>query len=343
MRILHVLNTNKFSGAENVAITIINKMNKNNEIVYVSPNGKIKEKLKENKIQYEPIKKMSISEIRRIYKKYKPDIIHAHDFRASIIVAFSGLHVKIISHIHKNDPKMKNVNIYSILYALSCLKYSKILMVSPEIGKEFVFNKLIQDKEEIIGNPVDTEKIIKLSGNNKEKRFDIVYLGRLSAEKNPKEFIEIVKEIVKKKPYLKCVMIGDGLEKEDCIKLISKYNLEDNIEMVGFLDNPYKLLKMSKIMCITSNWEGFGLVAAEALTLGVPVIAKNIGGLKDIVDSNCGDLVITREEFINKILNLLNDEMLLKEKSKNAINKAKMIFDIKSYIENLERIYNQNG
>ena len=70
MKILHILNSNKFSGAENVAITIINNMKNDNEIIYVSPEGQIREHLQENNIDYEPVRKVCIKEIKRVIKKY---------------------------------------------------------------------------------------------------------------------------------------------------------------------------------------------------------------------------------------------------------------------------------
>ena len=79
MVILHVLNTGSFSGAENVVISIINEFQKRNieniELIYVSLEGSIRKRLEKEKIKYEPIKKMSVGEIKRVIKKYNPDII----------------------------------------------------------------------------------------------------------------------------------------------------------------------------------------------------------------------------------------------------------------------------
>ena len=90
-KILHILRSNKFSGAENVVCQIINifKTDKNFEMVYVSPEGPIKDTLKEKNINYIPIKKLSFLEIKRVINEYKPDVIHAHDFTASVLVAIT--------------------------------------------------------------------------------------------------------------------------------------------------------------------------------------------------------------------------------------------------------------
>ena len=167
MKIIHILNSNSYSGAENVAMTIINKMKAEHDIIYVSPEGNIRQYLEKNNIRYEPIKKVSIKEIRRVIKKYKPDIIHAHDFTASIIASICGKKVKTISHLHSNPTWIKSINLKTILYLISTIKYNKILLVSKSILNEYIFKKYIQKKSLIIGNPIDINKIIE-QANSKE-------------------------------------------------------------------------------------------------------------------------------------------------------------------------------
>ena len=88
MRILHLLASNKFSGAEHIAVDIIRALQEKYELVYVSPTGEIKEFLGQEKIRYIPLNELSYLEVYRVIKDYKPDIIHAHDYRASCIAAF---------------------------------------------------------------------------------------------------------------------------------------------------------------------------------------------------------------------------------------------------------------
>lgn len=288
MKIIHVLNTSKYSGAENVAISIIEKMKENNEIIYVSLDGDIRKHLEEKNIKFEPVKKLNIKEIRRVIKKYKPDIIHAHDFTASVVCAFACGKIKLISHIHNNSTWLRAINVKSIVYLITSFKYSNIFLVSDSIIKEYIFGNCIKNKSEIIGNPVDVSTIINKANNDSTnmEEYDLVFLGRLSKEKNPTQFIEIVK-LVQDKRGINAVMIGDGPLKEECKELIDKYQLNSVITLKGFLNNPYVILKNSKILCMTSIWEGFGLAAIEALTLGKPVIAPKVGGLPNIVDENC--------------------------------------------------------
>lgn len=340
MKIIHILNSNSYSGAENVAMTIINKMKAEHDIIYVSPEGNIRQYLEKNNIRYEPIKKVSIKEIRRVIKKYKPDIIHAHDFTASIIASICGKKVKTISHLHSNPTWIKSINLKTILYLISTIKYNKILLVSKSILNEYIFKKYIQKKSLIIGNPIDINKIIE-QANSKEidEYYDLAFIGRLTELKNPEKFIEIV-NILKRKLNIKAVMIGTGPMKEKCLDLIKKYNLTDVIILKGFMKNPYNILKNCKILCITSSYEGYGLVAIEALALGKPVVASKVGGLPDIIDEKSGKLSNDITEMVTEIEKLLIDTNYYKNKSKYAIIKAAEINNIDNYIKNLNEIYN---
>lgn len=91
MKVLHVLQSNRYAGAENVACTIIKmfqQSQENIEFFYISPNGKIKEILDKEKIKFIPIKKLSYLQLKKIIDEIKPDIIHAHDFKSSVLCSF---------------------------------------------------------------------------------------------------------------------------------------------------------------------------------------------------------------------------------------------------------------
>ena len=343
MKILHILNTNKFSGAENVAITIINNMKNDNEIVYVSPDGSIRKYLEENQINYEPIEKVCVKEIRRVIKKYNPDIIHAHDFTASIISAMgTPKKIKIISHIHNNNIWIKKINLKTIIYLLSTLRYKKILIVSKSIIDEYVFKKFISKKIKVVGNIINIGKVKKMAQEKKfQEEYDIIFMGRLAEPKQPRKFIEVVKRLKDKFETIKAVIVGDGPLKEQSEQFIKENNLENNIELKGFKKNPYIYLKNSKILCMTSKYEGYGLVAVEALVLGKPVVATDVGGIPNIVNESCGKITSNINEMVDEITKLLNDENYYNEKSKNALKRSQEINDIDKYILKLKEIYSQ--
>lgn len=342
--IIHVLNTGEFSGAENVVISIIKEFQNRDdyEMIYVSLEGNIKNRLEKEKIKYEPVKKVSIGEINRVVRKYKPNIIHAHDFTASIVCACVAGMTPVISHIHNNPPWLKKINIKSLVYAVSCARYKYMLGVSKSVFSEYIFGKLFRRKEKIVGNPISIKAIQEkaLKASDKDS-YDIVFLGRLTEQKNPIEFVEIISEVNMIHP-IKAVMLGEGDLKTEITKKIEELSLNNIIELRGFLENPYGILKESKILCMPSIWEGFGLAAVEALAVGTPVVAARVGGLPGFIDDSCGGICDSKEEFVEKIVDMLQKESIYDEKVSGACERAEELDNIKKYIKKIEQIYCEN-
>lgn len=340
-KVLHVLTSNSYSGAENVVISIINGLKDKFDFLYCSRDGDIRSTLNRDEIKFIPIDKMGIMEIRRVVKLCNPDIIHAHDFRASIVCAFANMNVPIISHLHNNSPWLKNYGLYSFVYLLSSYRFNKILLVSNSIVDEYVFSNFIIDKIKIISNPIHMNRIIeKAKIGDQENDYDVVFVGRLTNQKNPLRFIEIMNDIKSYFPSLKACMIGNGELVKDCRYKIEQLHLANHITLTGFLENPYKVMAKSKILCMTSDWEGFGLVAIEAFSIGLPVVASPVGGLIDIVNSKCGKLCVTNQEYVQEIKKLLSDSSYYTDKSQSALNRAKELDNFLVYCKDMEGIYN---
>lgn len=341
IKVLHLLNTSSYSGAENVAITIIENMPENIHSCYASFDGQIRSKLNHSNIEFRSIKRLSIFEVRRLIKEFNPNIIHAHDFRTSVVSAFSTFKVPILSHLHNNAPWLKSINKFSIIYLISSINFKRIVCVSDSISKEYIFSKYMKKKILTISNPIDVNMIKEKSKENScfNKIYDVAFIGRLSKPKNPIEFIYIIEKLKLKKSKISAIMIGDGDMRIECGNLIRQHNLEQNIDLVGFIDNPFPILSNSKVLCMTSIWEGFGLVAIEALSLGIPVVAKPVGGLVDIVTNDCGKLTSNYDELISEIELLLENTDYRLGKSVNALRQSMKFSNISEFICRLINIY----
>lgn len=342
MKILFLLNSDRYSGAENVVITIIHELKKsdsNYDVLYVSRDGAIRERLLKEDIEFRAISKMTISEIRRVITEYKPDIIHANDFTAAIVSSMTTRKIPIIAHLHNNSPWIKKYNLKSLVFLLSSINYRKILLVSSSIKDEYVFAKYMRDKFVIIGNPISNREVREKAGEGNEKKYDIAFLGRLSLAKNPMRFIWIVDALKKKRGMISAIMIGDGELREICENKIAELNLQNNVQLVGFCENPYPSLSASRIMCMPSDWEGFGLAATEALALGIPVVASNVGGLPGIVNESCGRICEEETEFCEELECLLENKEYYAQKVQGALQRADEIENLNMYMANLRKIY----
>lgn len=337
MKIVHILNTNSFSGAENVCISILKQLQNEKcyHTTYVSLNGPIKAIVEANGLEFYGINKMNTSSIKKMIKELKPDLIHCHDFTVSILTSLSTRTIPIISHLHNNPSWIKTINTKTILYSLTLKRYSYVLGVSQSIFDEFRFTSRIK-KHKVISNPINLEDI---KSNMHEKKYDLIFVGRLTEQKDPLRFINLIPQLYDRFPNLNVVILGDGDLRKKCENFIHTKNLDNKVHLLGFKENRFDFISASKLMCITSKWEGFGLMAIESLALGVPVLTTGVGGLKDIVTDKCGKICTYDNEFIEEAIDLLINHDKYMQKSEMALKRAKELENIDSYMNVLKNIY----
>lgn len=344
LRVIHILNTGSYSGAENIAVTIIRNTvyEQKVEATYVALKGPIENNLKRANVDYILLDRITRNSLRQVIDSVKPDIIHAHDFRTGVLSSLCNTTVPIINHLHNNSPWMRRNGLYSLVYRLASKRFDKILCVSSSVVDEYVYKESIKDKSIVIGNIFDRNRIIRLAGGiDSQKSSDVLFCGRLTEQKNPIRFIDVISEINKTRMHVDAIMIGDGDLKDSVIKYVSDNKLNETIKILGFSDNPYEYFYNTRILCMTSDWEGFGLVAVEALTLGKPVVCTPVGGLVDLVDSSCGRICHDNEEFIDEITKLLSDSEYYENKCNQAINRSVQLDTSTEYINSIIDVYNQ--
>ncbi|UJF15264.1 glycosyltransferase [Jeotgalibaca sp. MA1X17-3] len=145
-KILHVLNTSKLSGAENVAADICMMFDGEYEMYYCSLKGEIENALSNRGINYIPTNKLSIKELKKVIEKYNPDIIHAHDVKATFISSLVAGDIPLVSQLHVNQDDMKKKTMKANLYLLSSFKVKEIIAVSEGCIDDFVYKKFIEKK-----------------------------------------------------------------------------------------------------------------------------------------------------------------------------------------------------
>ena len=193
-KIVFIMPNKGYSGAENVVIQIIRGINKEYDCYYVSEKGIISEYLEKYSIKHIVTdKNLDINELKKILETIMPDIVVATDYRASVKVSQIKGKWKIISHLHNNQSWIKKINVKSLIFLISSIRFKKIFIVSESIKNEYIFSKLINKKMVNISNPISCEEIIKKSNKYSNKKvYDISFIGRFCEQKEPLKFLEIV-------------------------------------------------------------------------------------------------------------------------------------------------------
>ena len=345
IKVLHLISTSLFSGAENVACQIINLFKSDNgyDMKYCAVIGKNKEALEIRKIPVLKLDKFNIHDIKKAIRDYNPDIIHAHDPKSTIASAIASRGKKIIAHIHSNHRYMRKISIKSCIFHFYIEKrISSIIWVSDSALNEYIFNKKINKKIDsvVLRNVVNPNELKDIARNDKDQySFDLVFLGRMEDVKNPLRFIDIMSQIQKNKRDIKVAMIGDGSLMNEIKTKVNELGLEKNITIFGNLINPYKILLSSKILVITSRYEGTPMNALESIACGIPIVSTPVDGLLELLDKRY--LCSSDDEFISVIIDLLTSQKNIMGYRNRLIAVDSSINDVSKYKKILEQLYNR--
>ena len=189
----------------------------------------------------------------------------------------------------------------------------------------------ICDKVKIIYNGVDIKKINKKSEekitNSKllevfqQQAPSLIVIGRLDRNKNFSLALEAVKILKMRGVSCQLIVLGFETEDVDLHKLANSLGIEKQVYFLGYQQNPFPFLRRSKLLLFTSFSEGFGMVVAEAMALGIPFVTTPVSGASEELANNgsCG-LVSdwNAQEYADKIEKLLTDEALYQTMSKNC-------------------------
>jgi glycosyltransferase involved in cell wall biosynthesis len=193
----------------------------------------------------------------------------------SIITIHSIIDRKEDSNIIKNS-------VVKILLRFLIKRAHGIVAVSKGAASHFSnFMNISESDIKIINNPVNLEKVLKLS-NVKIKNLwlddpsieVIVSVGRLVKHKDYTTLILALREL-RKKRNTRLIICGEGPQRQDLQGLIFRLNMCESVMVLGFVDNPYPLMKMSDLFVLSSNSESFGLVLVEALSLNCKIISTD--------------------------------------------------------------------
>jgi len=181
-------------------------------------------------------------------------------------------------------------------------------------------------------------KTLHISKNDKI----VVYVGRIAREKSIDFLIRSFAKAAKKEKNVQFVIVGDGPERKNLEKLISKLKISERVFLMGFVEHKdiTKIYQSADIFVFSSTTETQGLVVLEAMSCGLPVITVKDWVFEEFIENGVDGFMVEKKEsvFAGKILEVLENENLRKKISENARKKA-LKFSLKEIAKKFENLY----
>lgn len=263
--------------------------------------------------------------INNIIRDNKIDCIFLNGIDSYYLSKFINNKVKKIGVWHGIN--MERTFLKKTLSAISFNNLDNIIVVS-NYQKDIIndiFSYKYDSKIKVVHIGRD-EKLFKNEVYRSEKENNIINLltvARLQKLKGHEDLIKAMKILCNRYKNIKLIIAGEGEEKENIEEQIKEYKLEKYIEMTGFV-NPMDYYGKSDIFILPSYSEAFPLVNLEAMASGLPIIATNVGGIPEAIESNKQGYLIEPgnvKELADKISILIESRELRNEFGMNSRKK----------------------
>lgn len=363
MKILHVINNLGSGGAEKLIEDTLPLINQYSDVkiellILTGNNNVFDEKLKNSGINIYNLESMNIYnpinifKIRKFLKNNSYDLIHIHLFPTFYWVTIANMlnfrnKIPLVMTEHSTYNRRRKYKFFKIFDKFIYNQIDKVISISKDtqlnLKKWLDINK-DDNKFEIINNGINTKKFKNAKSYKKNDLLNgyssgdilITMVGRFSEQKDQKTLIKATNHLPNE---FNLILIGEGNLKSDCEKLVEDLKMNDRVHFLGFRKDVERIMKTSDIIVLSSNWEGFGLVAVEGMAAGKPLIASNVSGLRNIV-KNAGLLFEPKnaKQLTKLIKNLSEDQKFYDKISEKCLNRAES-YDLKNMIDKQIDLY----
>ena len=315
-----------------------------------------------------PLRKNNIKtyrELKKIINENKYEIIHCHTPVGGVLTRLAakkarkkGTRVIYTAHgfhFYKGAPLLNWLIYYPIEKWLS--RYTDCLITINKEDYELAKKKFRKCKqiELVHGVGLDTTKFdIKISNQAlatlkdeisiKKDNIVLTYIAELNKNKNQQLLIKTIEQIVKEGDtrYI-LLLVGDGKLKERYQKYVKKHKLENNIKILGKRNDIAKILKITDIYVASSLREGLPVNILEAMYMGLPIVATDNRGHRELIKNKKNGYIIDSEQkkkdFCEKIIELSHNKKIynkFKEENKKIVKE----FSLEEVTKEIRKIYN---
>jgi glycosyltransferase involved in cell wall biosynthesis len=297
-----------------------------------------------------------IKRLNQLIYIHSPQIINSHssspDILNSIMKLRFGKNIKTIRTVHTDinwfdSPLLEKIlgnYLFPIIFDLEIA----ISRATLDRLNNRIFTKIFKTKSFIVYNGIPKkiigykEKVKKFydEKQNSRKPINIIAIGRLSTQKGYKYLLEAL-SLLKEKINFNLYIFGEGQDKDSLKQQAQMLNITNSVKFMGFHDDVLGFMAGCDLFVSSSLWEGFPTVILEAMAVGIPVVATDVSGSRELVVNNITGLLVTPKqsnELAKAIYKIITSPDTAKKFTENA-TKNLQEFTIERTANKYSKIY----
>ncbi len=262
-----------------------------------------------------------IAKLRKIWKELQPNyivsFIKKNNFMA--ITSAMGMRIPVIVSVRSN-PAREYPNKLTRLLAGVLFSRAARVVLQTEQAKEF-FPVAVQKKAVVLPNSL-SEQFLQTEYCDERKK-EIVWVGRMDANKNPKMLMRAFGAVAKKYPDWTLKYIGDGPLMQELKELCQKENLTEQISFTGRVEDVASAIQSASVFVLTSKQEGMPNALMEAMVSGLAAVSTDCpcGGPAELIENEVNGILIPVDDekaLVDALDKLLSDDECRNRLGENA-------------------------
>jgi glycosyltransferase involved in cell wall biosynthesis len=260
-------------------------------------------------------------QLRKVLKSFQPEVVHVHGRSTALRCVLAGRPADWFT-LH-NTHLTRQVAFYDVGLMRKYLSpWGKNFFVLNQLGGEYLQSEFGVRPESIvqIRNGVDCQRFHPPSADERAKAREqfgvaanetfVVFVGRLHPSKQPLAVVEAAARAVKtKRTHLKFALIGDGELRDDVRAAISRQGVSDICNLYPWMEEPLRAYFAADLVVMPSLFEGYPLVAVEAIASSCPVLRSRTGGSAETIREGVSgfECEIEAEKFVERLFQILQE------------------------------------
>jgi len=356
IKILYVITSLGLGGAEKLLLYYLKNLDKQKYSLYVCCFRERPDDFNEEMSKYAKIINLKIENkfnpviifyIWKLIREIKPDIIHTHLFQprvyTSIANLFNNRSVLITQKHSIVNPKKHNI--FILFEMISIWMNKKVIAISESVKNSLIKYEFIpQHKIFVLPNCIDYQTFHKASNRQFIRKSDEIVIGtvgRLEKVKGISYLLLAMKIILTKFPDARLEIVGDGSQAGELVGITKKLGISNSVKFFGKFTDVIPFYNKMNIFILPSILEGFGIVLLEAMAAGIPVVASDVDGIREVVIQGESGILIppkNPDAIASAVIQLIENPQLVKSLVENGLKRARL-FDVQDHIMKLESLY----
>lgn len=349
LKILQVIAPHRYSGAERIAVTLADGLQRRGHRVVFACNGQPQflEALQEKGLVCEDagvfgkLNPVPLGRLVGLARRFQADVIHTHLSSAAWLGSLTGnlLGIPVLAHVHALNTRTWFG------------RADMLAACSQGVKEHLVQQGLAPERIQVIYNGIDLSRLQSLRPLSDVRRDMSITDGQpvvgiaahLTPKKGQRYFVEAAALLSEKRPDLLCYLLGEGEQHQELATLADSLGIGDRVHLMGYRADAVDLMQAMDIVLLPSiAKEGLGLCLVEASGLGKPVIGSDAPGIKEVIEPERTGLLVPPGDaraLADAMDRLLADRDLRERMGQAGRQRVSRMFGLERMIEETEQLY----